>query len=355
MKVRRSIRWLTIAAGMLVVILIWFGKKKPTSMPVASIQTNASTPSVTTTAQERASVRTNVSVGQAVATPSGSPLPLTNEEEQVRQTLSELNNVDVEFYGKIEDQFGNAVGNAQIKFEIPFNDGQAVGVHRGTTQADQSGFFVISGYKGKSLSTVPVKQGYILASTNGGGIYSFLWPESQRVHPDRNNPVVIKMWKLQGAEALVDISKEYKVPFTTAPIFIDLIAGRIVPAGGDLEAVVTRSPGPLSKKNPADWSIHLRPVEGGIAESEYRAGQITFEAPADDYQADYLFQMNGEDPGWHDGIDKEFFLKSRNGQVYSKFYLVFGINRAPSDALYFQFRGVANTNGSRNWEATAPQ
>ena len=48
---------------------------------------------------------------------------------------------------------------------------------------------------------------------------------------------------------------------------------------------------------------------------------------------------------------KNFFLKSRNGQIYSKFSLNFGINDAPSDTMWLQFNGVANTNSSRNWEA----
>lgn len=269
--------------------------------------------------------------------------------------LAELNDVDVAFYGRLEDQFGNAVGNAQIKFEVPFNNGHAVGVQRGATVADANGSFTISGYKGESLSVVPMKSGYMLASTNGGGIYSYLWPESKRARPDMNNPTVIKMWKLQGAEPLVDISKEYRLPFASTAINFDLVAGKVVPSGGDLEAVITRASGSLSKKSPGDWSLELKPSNGGIIESDYQAAQFTFEAPADGYQDSYLVQMNRDDPAWHDGIDKELFFKSRGGQVYGKFYLVFGINREPNDSLYFQFRGVANTNGSRNWEATAPQ
>jgi hypothetical protein len=109
----------------------------------------------------------------------------------------------------------------------------------------------------------------------------------------------------------------------------------------------------FSKRSPGDWSIDLKPVGGGILERDFHAAQVTFEAPADGYQDHYFEQMDSGDPAWCDGIDREFFLKSRNGQIYAKFYFVFGINRDPKDFLYFQFRGVANTNWSRNWEATA--
>jgi hypothetical protein len=163
------------------------------------------------------------------------------------------------------------------------------------------------------------------------------------------------MWKLQGAEPLTDISKEYKLPFTNAPIFFDLVAGKVVPSGGDLEVIIIRTSGSISQRNHGDWSIELKPINGGIIESDYQTARFTFEAPADGYQDGYLVEMRQDQPHWFDGIEKEFFFKSRGGQVYGKYYLVFGINREPNDPLYFQFKGVASTNGSRNWEATAPQ
>jgi hypothetical protein len=350
MKIRPSIFAVVVIVAALISLILWLGKKQPVQAPpVAAVETNA-TP--LTTIAPGTPIHSNAPPAAQAVSSAPVPLPSESKEHQMREELAELNGVDIAFYGRLEDQFGNAVGNAQIKFEIPFNNGHAVGVQRGTTEADENGFFTISGYKGKSLSVVPVQSGYVLASTNSGGIYSYLWPESERLRPDKNNPTVIKMWKLQRTEPLVDISKEYKLPFATTPINFDLVAGKVVSNGGDLEAVITRAAGSLSKKSPGDWSIELKPVNGGIIETDYQAAQFTFEAPADGYQEDYLMQMNHDNPAWHDGIDKEFFLKSRDGQVYGKFYFVFGINRDPNDLLYFQFKGVANANGSRNWEAT---
>jgi hypothetical protein len=54
-------------------------------------------------------------------------------------------------------------------------------------------------------------------------------------------------------------------------------------------------------------------------------------------------------------VDEIFFIQSRNGQVYSKVHLLFGINDTPDGFMNITFNGVANTNGSRNWEATAPK
>ncbi len=42
-------------------------------------------------------------------------------------------------------------------------------------------------------------------------------------------------------------------------------------------------------------------------ETDYRAAQVTFEAPADGYQDSYFVQMNHDDPGWFDNIQKDVF------------------------------------------------
>ena len=278
-----------------------------------------------------------------------------NKSERGIIGLVALNDVPIVFYGKLEDQFSNAVPNTTVNFSVRVYNGFQSTVKRGNTASDANGFFTISGYKGESLSVVPENKDYVLASRNGGGIYSYMWPEDQRAHPDVNNPVVIRMWKLQGAEPLVGISKEFRVPVTNGPFFFDLITGNMVQSGGDLEITVTRSSGSLSKKTPGDWSIQLKPINGGIIESDHLTAQMTFEAPAEGYQESYFVKMNREDRAWFDSIDKEFFLKSRGGQVYSKLNFDFGINREPNSPMYFQFRGVANTNSSRNWEATVPR
>ncbi|HUE37308.1 MAG TPA: hypothetical protein VMO20_07950 [Candidatus Acidoferrum sp.] len=356
MKTRASIIWFLAIIAVLIVLVLWLGRKKSAEMPqAASSETNAATPAIAVMSPlANAPVHSNAPVTQAAP---GAPIPPPTEskEQQMREGLAELNNENISLYGRVMDQFDAPVAGATVTGTVQVNNGARVGSDQISLVTDDNGLFTVSGYKGKALGINITKTGYVMAATNTYFVYSLLWPASRRFTPDPNNPTVIKMWKLQGAESLVDISKEYRLPPTSTPIFFDLVAGKVVPTGGDLEAVVTRASGSLSKKNPGDWSIDLKPVKGGIIESDYQAAQVTFEAPAEGYQDDYLVQMNSDDPAWHDGIDQEFFLKSRDGQVYSKFYLVFGINREPDDPLYFQFKGVANMNGSRNWEANAPQ
>jgi hypothetical protein len=50
-------------------------------------------------------------------------------------------------------------------------------------------------------------------------------------------------------------------------------------------------------------------------------------------------QMNHDDSGWFDNIQKDFFLTSKNGQVYSRLSIDFEINHDPNGTLYSSFNG----------------
>jgi hypothetical protein len=264
----------------------------------------------------------------------------------MRAELAQLNDVDIVFNGRLEDQFGNAVSDAEIKFDIPFNNGQSVGTSRGAVTADENGFFSIAGYKGKSLSIIPVKAGYALASSNNGDIYSYMWPDAARTRTDMNARTVIKMWKLQGAEPLSIINSEYKVPLKQAPILFDLVSGQIVPYGGDFRITVNRPDGVISEQSPQPWSINVQPVDGGFIPTSVDEWRITYFAPDSGYIPSGTFTNNSG----VSSLTQSLFMKSRGGQVYGKIRLSCNINELPEGQLEIKLTGVANTNASRNWE-----
>jgi hypothetical protein len=162
------------------------------------------------------------------------------------------------------------------------------------------------------------------------------------------------MWKLQGAEPLTGINKEYKLPFTSEPIFFDFVAGKVVPSGGDVKITVNRPSGEVSEHNPQDWGFEIDAVDGGLVETSGKESVITFAAPENGYQSSDTITASSNRHGIG-AIQQSFFVKSRNGQIYSKIHLLFGINDTPDGFMDITFSGVANTNGSPNWEATAPQ
>ena len=340
--------WFCIVVTVLIVLLLWQKEKRPTeASPPVSIETNpALSTSTVTSSPASASIPTNASAAQAGASMT---IPPQNKGEQIKEGLSVLNDAPIAFYGRLEDQFGSPVVGAQIAASVRIYNGVQSTVDRFSATSDGNGYFQISHGKGESLSVMPSKKGYVRAMTSTSYNYSYMY--ANRFTPDPNNPTVIKMWKLQGSEPLVSFNKTFKLPYTNAPIYFDLIAGKTVSSGGDVKITVSRPSGEVSEHNPQNWSIDFEVIDGGFIETSDGEWGVTYAAPDGGYQSNGTFGNNNGP----DLVDKAFFIQSRNGQVYSKVHLLFGINNTPDELMSVEFSGVANTNSSRNWEATAPQ
>jgi hypothetical protein len=353
MNVRPSIVLFVSVVVVLIGLLLWVHNKKPEQIAITKFPTNG-IPASSAAAHVEASSAAHPSTRPVpVSAPNGNsvPQPLLAKEQQMRQELSGLNNEDIMFNGRVVDQFASPVPGAIVSATVQVNDGARVGADKISLTTDANGFFTVSGYKGKTLGLWVTKPGYVMAMTNTSFVYSLLWPTSQRYVPDANNPTVIKMWKLQGAEPLVNINQNFKIPFTSGPISFDLLAGKVVPRGGDVTITVNRPNGQISEQNPQKWNINLEIPSGGFIQTSDKESAVTFAAPDNGYQSNGSFE-NNNGPNL---IDRAFFIESRNGQVYSKVRLLFSINNNPDGLMDISSTGVANVNGSRNWEATAPQ
>lgn len=349
MNLQRSIFWL-ILVGLLLMLFVLRPKKEQEASPTAVSMTNAA-PSgmaqVNTTIQSAAP--------SAAAIPASKPMPPASDKgEQIKSGLSSLNDVPIVFYGRLEDQFGSAVPGAQIAADVRIYNGIQSTVEHFTSTSDENGFFQIQGGKGESLGIMPRKEGYVLATTATYYKYSYMYAD--HFTPDQGNPTVIKMWKLQGAQPLMEINQRYKVHYTDAPMCFDFIAGQMTQAGGDLKITINRSPGIVSERTLKDWSVQLAAIDGGLIETSFAEARTTFAAPQDGYEPSDNFIMSTTPPNkWFGTFDQTIFLKSRNGQVYSKVTVDVSINQNPDDYVWIEFHGVANTNSSVNWEATALQ
>lgn len=351
MKIRRSIIWLAAIAAAFIALVFLFWQNQPAKTPLtASIETNVASSATTQPSPVfSAPDRTNVLMTNA-ATKASTPKPaLGSKWERALGILATYNDVPIDFYGKLEDQFGNPVVGADIKASIMVINAQREGTDHPITTSDANGLFQFHG-RGERIGIMPRKEGYALASTNTGAIYSLMWPEDERTHSDPRNPILIKMWKLQGSEPLLKINQTYKPDYTGEPIYFDLIAGTIVPSGGDIKLTVSRTPGLISGRNQQDWSVQVEAVDGGLMDSSGQEA-VTYIAPDSGYQpgTNFIFSTNASQ-GWFSQFNHGFFVMSRNTQLYSKLGFSFRINQDPNAPMSVTFYGVANTNGSRNWE-----
>ncbi len=352
MKIRSSIIWLIIITALLLAFIIWHGGRNNKSA-LHSVETGTRSSSVLGFKAKKNILDSVPTVtADALEANVTNILPvLQTSAQKMQEGLATLNDNEIFLYGMVQDQFGMPVANATVSGIIQVNNGIRTGTDRIAITTDANGLFTISGYKGKNLGIHVVKSGYVMAATNISFIYSFLWPESERFKPDLVNPTVIKMWKLQGAEPLVNLNKSYMLRYTNTPVVFDLVAEEIVPTGGDLKITVNRPDGIISQQHPQKWSIQIDVVSGGFIETSGREQAVTFAAPENGYQATGIFGNNNGP----ETVNKAFFLKSRDGQVFSKCYLSVQINSKPDGLMYVEFGGFANTNSSRNWEASVPQ
>lgn len=345
MKIRSSLFLLIVVLAALIAALLWHEEERPKTMPLittlpteAAIHTNASTTQVVSNVP-------NITASQIIPSVSQDKATLLKE-------IMRANDADIKFYGRLEDQSGNGVSGAKVNFSIQYENADSRGIRQGQVISDDNGFFTISG-TGANLGIVPRKAGYALSTTDTSFRYSQLTPGY--FIPDINNPIVIKMWKLQGAEPLVSINQHYKLHYDSAPINIDLLKGEIVPDGGDIRLIVSRSTGVISGRNRLDWAVQVEAVNGGIVD-DGGLGEVTYAAPESGYQPNMTFTFSTNAPyKWFEEFSQGFFAVSRDGQVYSKIGFSFHINDTPDGFMDATFTGVASTNGSRDWEATVPQ
>lgn len=275
-----------------------------------------------------------------------------DKRQAMTAILSLENHVPIIFYGKLEDQFGCPVVGAHITGSTIIDSGNQTGSRRVIAVSDAAGKFTLDGGKGESLGVMPRKEGYLVATKDTEFKYSHLY---QDYHvPDPNNPVLIKMWRLQGTEKLVNINCRFRLPYSSTPIHLDLLTGNVVSSAGDMRIIVNRSPGTISAQNPLDWTVTIEAISGGLMDANGTEG-VTYFAPETGYAPSKTIRSSDRLPeGGLGGFHAGFYLKTRGGQVYSKLGLSFGINMRPDDPIYVEVSGVANTNWSRNFEADAP-
>jgi hypothetical protein len=112
MKIRRSVLLLIVLAAVLIALMAWFGRRKPAETPLAvSTQTNICESSALRPAAPAPALRTNATAASTNATKP----PPGGKAEQMSGILSTYNDVPIDFYGKLEDQFGYPVVGAEIK------------------------------------------------------------------------------------------------------------------------------------------------------------------------------------------------------------------------------------------------
>ncbi len=308
------------------------GNVEPTSPVSAEVSSSTNSP---TAGQQQ--------VGQATSVGKG-------KGDRAAEILVMTSRTPISFYGRVVDQHHAPVSGVKVEASVHVVT-SFMQEHREkyVTATDADGRFQYVGLHGQDLAINLAKEGYQFKSNLKSYEYSGLTPENQRHHPDPAAPVIFEMWKRQGSVPLISGDKFFKVKADGSPFTIDLMKGSIHEGRGvegDLIVLVNQPPG-VARGTHFDWSFTVEAIgEGGV---EAISSEYPNEAPLDGYRAQIVCGLKANDGDWSNVRHEKFFVKSRNGNQYSRVDVDVHANYQGNAALSISYL-VNPSPGSRNLE-----
>ena len=270
-------------------------------------------------------------------------------------------NVPVRFYGRIADQEGRGVPGVPVTASVTVNDLIQVPVpvpqatqRVVTTTADADGNFVIDGGTGRSVQVDPF---HLPGHVQPGRDQRYFVRSGPASASDRAGATAagrhtFHVWRKGPIESLVaDQVKCEGGDRAGRPFVVDLLhadARQDPAAAGDVRVAISCPDDPRGRRGPFDWTFAIEAVDGGLVET---TDLFPFLAPESGYRPRYEYAMRADGSAGprSDEVQRTYYLRSRNGQVYAalRVYARPGSGAGP---LVF-IRYVANPAGSRNLEA----
>ena len=267
--------------------------------------------------------------------------------DQMKKTISTLNDQQIVFYGRAIDQYGEPVADAEVHASVIVYTPTKGGVEKYQTKTNLEGKFQFSGFSGESMGVAVLKSGYEQRPNSGGGIFSLMYPEEKRYKPDPKNPQIIPMWKLKGPEPMVKGGWAPIIPYNETPHFFDLVKGKAVDLGGDLKITMERPPlAPnASRSKGFDWKAKVEILNGGLLEQN---DPFPYLAPQNGYQPSFDVDMLAGTTNWTESVNKTFYVKLQGGKMYGRMRVQ--LNAFFNPPTQCQFEYWLNPSGSRNLE-----
>jgi hypothetical protein len=122
--------------------------------------------------------------------------------------------------------------------------------------------------------------------------------------------MVFTIYKLQGAEPMVHIQLDSRVPYDGTSASFDLFTGKKSDTG-DLKITLARNPLQIKRgKDHFEWSVEFEVVGGGLVESK---DTYPYEAPESGYQSTFDFSQAADAPNWTQRLTKIFYVHTKSG------------------------------------------
>lgn len=229
-------------------------------------------------------------------------------------------NTPMAFFGKVVDQYGNPIVNADVKLTVldsPWKDSEPIKM-----VTDASGGFQLTSGRGRSLFVSIRKSGYDWSYRQDGKLtsqksFDYGGDSGDRIHrPDKASPVVFILRK----------------PGVIQPLIIRPEFNFLLPDDGSVRRISLHpdhSPaheislscksdiGEVNAGEPYGWQFEISVPNGVLLE---RAVDSVYEAPDEDYFPSYKVLMIKSQVRWSDRFTKSYFVKYEDG-IYARILL----------------------------------
>lgn len=245
----------------------------------------------------------------------------------------------LDFYGKVIDQKGDPVPGVKVKASVGLivSFTQSGGEYH-YAETDTMGRFSFVGIHGAGVGFTLTKEGYFYDQK----MLSSSRPKSHV--PDPENPVVMQMWKLKGAESMVHAKVHAYVPCDGTATSYNILTGQQA-SDGDLIITLTRDPVQITRGRPFDWKAKVEiKREGGLIMIR---DPYPNEAPALGYDSGITVEMPAKMEGWDASFVRSYYFKA--GKIYGRLTVNIQADFQPPPTSV-DVEIYANPSGSRNLE-----
>ena len=315
-------------------------------------------PAIATSQTETPSQAISGATGTMITTEDLAKTPWQGTEDYKRSRIAEVRDVikganqPISFYGKVVDQDNIPLQGVKVRLNVTHTQEPLPGASRDVIKylnltTDDQGLFGVGNDKGSLLMVESLTKAGYKAPYVGNRPFWFAPPMANMIYTsDRQKPEIFCMWKLAGAERLLDKGIGTGIPYDGTSVIFDLKTERKVTSGGDVKVTLLRTPLQISRgqKN-YDWTATIEAVDGGVIVS---TDEFMYRAPESGYEPKLTISMSAQDPKWTANKEVSFYLKSRG--LYARVQAKFMTDSDRSDTGFRISAYINPKAGSRNLE-----
>jgi hypothetical protein len=343
---------LVIVAIAVLALLFWWWWPRDHHVPITE-DVRAQKSSTPQDRQTLSGEKNSATVDELTQTPwKGTDQQKSARIAEVREVIHHANQ-PVRFFGQVIDQDNVPLSGVKVRLSLKRTEETLPGLSHDALdyvdeETDAQGLFSLTGRNGSLLMVQSlVKTGY-KAPYVGNRAY---WYEEivtgQKFTPNEAKPEVFRMWKMVGAERLVQKNIGTRIPYDGTSVNFDLQSGAEVKSGGDIRVTLTRTPLQIKRgQQKYDWIATVEAVSGGVIES---SDEFMYRAPENGYEPKLTVSVSADAPNWSSEKGVAFYLKSRGGKTYGRVKAEF-FTDSEKPTTIFNVEAYTNPSGSRNLE-----